>query len=32
MKTRKQVGPGGWVRNEINARMENMSERNLVTL
>jgi len=32
MKTRKQVGPGGWVGNEINARMENMSERNLATI
>ena len=32
MKTGKEVGAGGWVGNEINARMENASERNLATL
>ena len=32
MKTGKEVGAGGWVANEINARMENASETNLATL
>ena len=32
MKAGKEVGAGGWVGNEINARMENASERKQATL
>ena len=32
MKTGTEVGASGWVENELNARMENVNERNLTTL